>query len=208
MARPTDPLVLATTAYASDAGERTVTVWRRDVEGTPAAALDYLRKHPDRNALPNVLLYAVDAPFGTNTGGRVVWVGYDYFASNTRPWPTWSADVIVHPATRQMYVAVLKTLPLRGTLSLFEVPANASLMPFPPNFAVANVDQWPEAPRAVATFQQEAKDQVCTPTSMRMVPAAEGLLIAMTREPASCPPVYAEFNTASKSVREVVVSPR
>jgi hypothetical protein len=186
-----------------------VTVWRRDVEATPAAALDYLRKHPDRNALPNVLLYAVDAPVGAAAGSRVVWVGYDFFASGMRPWPTWSADAIVHPATRQLYLGLLKTLPLRGTLSLFEVPANASVTAFPPNLGVANVDQWPEAPRPVATFQQEAKDQVCTPTSMRMVPAAAGLLIAMAREPASsCPPVYVEFNTTSKSFREVAVSAR
>ena len=207
--RPTEPVVLATTAYMSDAGERTVTVWRRDVEGTPAAALDYLRKHPDRNALPNVLLYAVDAPFGTTAGARVVWVGYDFFASNMRPWPTWSADVVVHPATRQMYLALLKTMPLRGTVSLFEIPANASVAAFPPAFDPANADQWPEAPRPVATFQQEAKDQVCTPTSMRMAPATAGLLIAMVREPAaSCPSVYVEFNTSSKTFREVTVSPR
>jgi hypothetical protein len=206
MPRPTDPVVLAATAYTSDQGLRTLSVWRRDLEATPAASLQYLTRHPERNALPNVVLYAVDAPVASPSAGRVVWVAYDYFASTARPWPSWSADVRVHPATKQIYLVVMKTTSLRGTLSLFEIAKDASVAAFPPNFGIANVDQWPEAPPAVATFAKETPGEVCAPASIGMVPTAKGLLMSVLRAPTTCSSIYLEYDARSKAWRETTVA--
>jgi hypothetical protein len=204
--RPTEPVVLAATAYTSDQGPRSVTVWRRDLDSPSSAVLQYLTRHPDRNALPNVVLYAIDSPLGSTAGGRVVWVGYDHFASNSRPWPTWSAGVTVHPGTTRIYLGVMKAISLHATLSLFEIARDASIAPYPPNFSVADVEQWPAAPGPVATFQKDS-DDVCTATSMGMVATSTGLLMSVLREPGRCSSMYLEYDAGSKALREVTVAP-
>ena len=206
--RPTEPVILATTVYASPDGPHNLSVWRRDLEGTPAATLQYLTKHPDRNALPNVVLYAVDSPLSSPSSGRVVWAAYDYFASNARPWPTWAADVTVHPFSRQIHLALMKTVSIRATLSLFEIPRDASIAPYPPTWSIAGIEQWPDAPKPVATRELESGDDVCTPMSLGMVPTARGVLMSVLREPGRCSSVHLEYDVVAKTWRDATVTPR
>ena len=205
--RPAEPVILASTVYTSNQGPRSLSVWRRDLESTPAATLQYLKKHPERNSLPNVVLYAVDTPFGSQAAGRVVWAGYDYFASNLRPWPSWSAGVVVHPITKRIYLTVMKTMSLRATLSLFEIAGDAAIAPYPPDFTVAGVDQWPDPPRPSATMQRDTPAEACAPTSIGMVPTASGLMMAVVREPGGCTSLFLEYETTSKAWRDVTMAP-
>jgi hypothetical protein len=207
--RPRQPTLLGSTVYAAEQGMRQITVWRRDVDPPPAVAvLRYLKEHPDRNALPNVVLYAMDAPVDAPSAQRLVWTATDYFASSSPGWPDFRADVLVHPGTRQTYIALMKSVALQSTFSLYAVDSGASIAADPANLSPASIAKWPDGQAPLATLEKDVGDEhACGLASLRLVGTGRGLLLAATRDHASCPPVFIEVDSAANSWREVTLAP-
>ena len=206
--QPAKASILAAAVYASDQGPRQLTLWRRDLEAAPmTTVLQYLQRHPDRMSLPNVALYVVDTAADSPLTGRVAWVSYDYLAPEMVQRPQWSADVLVHPLTADVYVAVLKSAVVHATLSLYQVRRGASLAAFPLDLSVARIEQWPQGPGAVARFEKDVADApACGAASVRIAATPAGLFAVVLRERPACPPVYLEYDSAAKAWHESAVS--
>ncbi len=207
--RALQPVVLASTVYQTAKGPRQLTVWRRDLEAAPAAAvLRYLQAHPDKNAFPNVVLYAVDSDLGTSSTGRVPWITYDYFSTASRPWPVWSADVTVDPATGSIQIVTLKSISFDATLSLYQMGGDASIAAYPFDLTPQTIEKWPQAPQPTSLFQTQMRDRfTCGLSSIRVSATPAGLFVVGLRDRPTCPPKYYEYEAASKSWREMTVTP-
>ena len=208
--RPVQPQIEAAAVYDATREPRLLTVWRRDL-GTPPSVitLRYLKNHPDRNAVPNMILYAIDAPVNSPAEGRLTWIYYDYLASNARPTPVWSADVAVDPATHQPYVAVLKSIGFHAEVALFDLPKESSIAASPANLAFESVEQWPEAPKPLSSVRKDVgnEQQPCGLSSIRITAIPKGLLMTALRERQSCQPVYMEYAGESRDWREMALVP-
>jgi hypothetical protein len=207
--RPVQPQVEAATVYNATQGPRLLTVWRRHLgDPPPAITLRYLKSHPDRNAVPNTMLYAIDAPVSSPADGRLAWIYYDYAASNARPAPVWSADVAVDPATRQSYVAVLKSVGFHSEIALFEIPKESSIAASAANLAFESVEQWPAAAKPLSSVRKDmGTEQPCGLSSIRLTAIPKGLIITALRERQSCQPVYMEYAAESRDWREMALVP-
>lgn len=206
--RPMQPVVLASTIDASDRGPRQITVWRRDYDRPPSEKLrEYYRVHPDGSGFPNVVLYASDSSMESPSNGRTAWMAYDQFPSNAQPWPYFSADVVVHPLTKVVYVALLKSSIGDATLSLYELSREASVAPHPLNLSLDTIERWPEASKPIATFKKQLGRPGCDVASVRLAGTPDGLMAVALPSLPGCPPAYAEYNSASKTWRDVTIAP-
>jgi len=204
------PQIEAAAVYSTPQGQRMLTVWRREL-GTPPATLRlrYLKEHPERSAVPNLIWYAIDAPAATPTEGSIVWLHYDYAARSARPTPLWRAAAAVDPAALQAYVAVLKSTGFDSELALSEVPKNAVIAVSPENLTFESLDQWPAAAKPVANVRKDMASvpRPCTLSAIDLTALGKGRLVATLRGTSNCSPVYMEYSSDAPQWREMALVP-
>jgi hypothetical protein len=201
-------VLVAGTTYRTLDGELREMAVRR-VELPRPTTVERLSRHyddPGSGPPPNIAFVVVDSPAEKPGAAQVCAVLFDHFNPSVAPWPIWSTNLLVEPATHEAFVVVARSLLAEVTLTLCRVDRTRQMGPPPLGQDFLERKTLP-APAPVLAVIRKRFEEVdpCAVAEVRIVPERRHLLLYLQRGRDDCDPLLFRVDRETGRATEVTL---